>query len=70
MDGKTWKRLCKNEEEEQIDALYAELEKFYIIFNKNLILAEKMLAWNFLQLLQEQLADVDLDFESEWEDEE
>ena len=56
-------------EEEQIDALYAELEKVLYRFQQEFDLNRKDAVW-VLQLLQEQLADVDLDFESEWEDEE
>jgi hypothetical protein len=55
-------------EEEQIDALYAELEKVLYHFQQEFDLSRKDIVW-VLQLLQEQLADVDLDFESEWEDE-
>ena len=53
--------------EEQIDALYIELEKIIYRFGEEFDLERTDVLW-VLQLLQNQVADVGLDFESEfWE---
>lgn len=53
--------------EEQIDALYEELDKIIYRFGQEFDLERADVLW-VLQLLQNQVADVDLDFESEsWE---
>ena len=51
--------------EEQIDALYIELEKIIYRFGEEFDLERTDVLW-VLQLLQNQVADVGLDFESEF----
>ena len=54
--------------EEQIDALYEELEKVIYRFGEEFDLLERTDILWVLQLLQQQVVDVGLDFESEFWD--
>jgi len=53
--------------EEQIDALYEELEKVIYRFGEEFDLERTDVLW-VLQLLQQQVVDVGLDFESDFWD--
>ncbi len=55
--------------EEQIDALYEELEKVIYRFGEEFDLLERTDILWVLQLLQQQVVDVGLDFQSEFWDE-
>ena len=54
--------------EEQIDALYEELEKVLYRFGEEFDLLERTDILWVLQLLQQQVVDVGLDFQSEFWD--
>ena len=54
--------------EEQIDALYEELEKVIYRFGQEFDLLERTDILWVLQLLQQQVVDVGLDFQSEFWD--
>ena len=54
--------------EEQIDALYEELEKVLYRFGQEFDLLERTDILWVLQLLQQQVVDVGLDFQSEFWD--